>query len=164
MLTLGNMFVLMLLAAGAAWLWHAHGLREYALERVKQHCQRMEVILLDDNVALRKIALLADAKGRRRLARVYGFEFTVTSEQRHAGTITLFGKHVGSIELAPHPFVEKPSQPGEPQRVVGDSVVIDGVATHSAAPEAVIDVVPQRVSAQVVQLSDWRRKHDKLQH
>ena len=28
MLTLGNMFVLMLLAAAGAWLWHAHGLRE----------------------------------------------------------------------------------------------------------------------------------------
>ncbi|PTQ73229.1 MULTISPECIES: DUF3301 domain-containing protein [unclassified Pseudomonas] len=164
MLTLGNMFVLMLLAAGAAWLWHAHGLRERALERVKQHCQRMEVILLDDNVALRKVALLPDARGRRRLARVYGFEFTVTSEQRHAGTITMFGQHVGNIELAPHPFVEKPGQPLEQHNVVGDSVVIDAVATPRAAPEAVIDVVPERVSAQVVQLSDWRRKHDKLQH
>ena len=26
MLTLGNLFILMLLAAGAAWLWHGHGL------------------------------------------------------------------------------------------------------------------------------------------
>jgi len=157
MLTLGNMFVLMLLAAGAAWLWHAHGLRERALERVKQHCQRMEVILLDDNVALRRIALLPDARGRRRLARVYGFEFTVTSEQRHAGTITMFGQHVGTIELAPHPFVEKPGQPVAQPNVVGDSVVMD-----NAAPHAVIDVVPERVSGNVVQLSDWRRKHDKL--
>lgn len=157
MVTLGNMFVLMLLAAGAAWLWHAHGLRERALERVKQHCQRMEVILLDDNVALRRIALLPDARGRRRLARVYGFEFTVTGEQRHAGTITMFGQHVGTIELAPHPFVEKPGQPMAQPNVVGDSVVM-----HDAAPHEVIDVVPERVSANVVQLSDWRRKHDKL--
>src|SRR6218665_2004645 len=138
MLTLGNLFVLMLLAAGAAWLWHAHGLRERALERVKQHCQKAEVILLDDNVALRKVAFLPDARGRRRLARVYGFEFTVTSEQRHAGTITMFGQHVGKIELAPHPFVEKP-QPVEP---------LSGV-TKSAVPDDVIDVVPERVSAQV---------------
>ncbi|MEN0105241.1 MAG: DUF3301 domain-containing protein [Pseudomonas sp.] len=161
MFTLGNMFVLMLLAAGAAWLWHAHGLRERALERVKQHCQRMEVILLDDNVALRKVALLPDAKGRRRLARVYGFEFTVTGEQRHAGTITMFGQHVGGIELAPHPFVEKPTQMHEQPSVVGDSVVMD----HGS--DSVIDVVPERVSprpttSNVVQLSDWRRKHDKL--
>lgn len=162
MLTLGNMFVLMLLAAGAAWLWHAHGLREKALARVKQHCERMEVILLDDNVALRKVALLPDARGRRRLARVYGFEFTVTSEQRHAGTITLFGQHVGSIELAPHPFVEKPTQRTEQPHVVGDSVVM-----HNPVDDSVIDVVPERVnpsaaSNNVVQLSDWRRKHDKL--
>jgi hypothetical protein len=162
MFTLGNMFVLMLLAAGAAWLWHAHGLREQALARVKQHCQRMEVILLDDNVALRKVALLPDAKGRRRLARVYGFEFTVTSEQRHAGTITMFGAHVGTIELAPHPFVEKPGQLNEQPIVVGDSVVMDPHASDS-----VIEVVPERVSVHpatnnVVQLSDWRRKHDKL--
>ncbi|NYS42643.1 DUF3301 domain-containing protein, partial [Pseudomonas syringae pv. actinidiae] len=37
MLTLGNIFVLMLLASAAAWWWHAHGLREKALARVKQH-------------------------------------------------------------------------------------------------------------------------------
>lgn len=153
MLTLGNLFVLMLLAAGAGWLWHAHGLRERALAKVKQHCQQAEVILLDDNVALRKVAFLPDARGRRRLARVYGFEFTVTSEQRHAGTITMFGQHVGKIELAPHPFVEKPSLV-EP---------LSGVH-KSAVPDDVIDVVPERTSAQVIQLSEWRRSHDKSQH
>ena len=34
MLTLGNLFILMLLAAGAAWLWHGHGIRERALTPV----------------------------------------------------------------------------------------------------------------------------------
>ena len=53
MLTLGNMFVLMLLATGAAWLWHNHGLRERALERVKQHCKKLDIDLLDENVALK---------------------------------------------------------------------------------------------------------------
>lgn len=56
MLTLGNMFVLMLLATGAAWLWHNHGLRERALERVKQHCKKLDIDLLDENVALKKSA------------------------------------------------------------------------------------------------------------
>jgi hypothetical protein len=41
MLTLGNIFVLMLLATAGAWLWHNHGLRERALERVKQHCSNV---------------------------------------------------------------------------------------------------------------------------
>lgn len=108
MIDLFDVFLLMLFATACAWLWHAHGLREHALNLVKQHCSTVDVELLDGNVALRRLALLPDARGRKRLARVYGFEFTVTGEQRHIGSITLFGKHVGHIELAPHPFREPP--------------------------------------------------------
>ena len=113
MLTLGNIFVLMLLATGAAWLWHNHGLRERALERVKRHCAKLDIELLDGNVALKKIAFVKDANGRRRLARIYNFEFTVTGETRHAGTITQFGPHSAQIELAPYPmpYEEKPAMP-----------------------------------------------------
>lgn len=111
MLTLGIIFVLMLLATVAAWLWHAHGLREKALERVKQHCARLELELLDDNVAFRRLAWVPDAQGRKRLARIYDFEFTVTGEQRHPGTITQFGAHSAQIELAPYPFEIKTPQP-----------------------------------------------------
>ena len=93
MLTLGNIFVLMLLATGAAWVWHNHGLRERALERVKQHCAKLDIELLDGAVALKRIGFVKDASGRRRLARVYNFEFTVTGEARHPGTITQFGAH-----------------------------------------------------------------------
>ncbi|MFJ2366731.1 DUF3301 domain-containing protein [Pseudomonas sp. NPDC087697] len=113
MLTLGNIFVLMLLATGAAWLWHNHGLRERALERVKRHCAKLDIELLDGNVALKKIGFVKDANGRRRLARVYNFEFTVTGETRHMGTITQFGAHSAQIELAPYPIPleEKPVLP-----------------------------------------------------
>jgi hypothetical protein len=104
MLTLGNIFVLMLLLTGVAWLWHSHGLRERALERVKQHCAKLDIELLDGNVALRRITFKPDNEGRKRLARVYNFEFTVTGEQRHPGTITMFGAHTAQIELAPYPF------------------------------------------------------------
>ncbi len=109
MLTLGNIFILLLLAAAGAWLWHGHGLRERALARVKRHCEQADVELLDGNVALRRIALLPDARGRKRLARVYGFEFTVTGEQRHSGSIVMFGAHPGPIQLAPHPFRTPPA-------------------------------------------------------
>lgn len=133
MLTLGNIFVLMLLATGAAWLWHNHGLRERALERVKRHCAKLNIELLDGNVALKKIGIVKDANGRRRLARIYNFEFTVTGESRHTGTITQFGAHSASIELAPYPmpFEEQPAPP---------------------------------VSAEVIELSQWRQDHNKWRH
>jgi hypothetical protein len=111
MLTLGNIFVLMLFASAGAWFWHAHGLRERALERVKQHCARLDLELLDGNVALRRLTFTRDAQGRKRLARIYNFEFTVTGEQRHPGTITMFGAHTAQIELAPYPFEMKTPPP-----------------------------------------------------
>ncbi|MFK0312300.1 DUF3301 domain-containing protein [Pseudomonas sp. NPDC090233] len=104
MLTLENLLVLMLLATAGAWLWHNHGLREKALARVKQHCAKLDLELLDDAVALKRIGFIRDANGRKRLARVYAFEFTVTGEQRHPGTVTQFGAHSMQIELAPYPF------------------------------------------------------------
>ena len=113
MLTLENLFVLMLLATAGAWLWHNHGLREKALERVKQHCAKLDLELLDDAVALKRVGFVRDAKGRKRLARIYNFEFTVTGEQRHPGTVTQFGAHTMLIELAPYPFEITPVPRGD---------------------------------------------------
>ncbi|CAI8972924.1 MULTISPECIES: DUF3301 domain-containing protein [Pseudomonas] len=134
MLTLGNIFVLMLFATAGAWLWHNHGLRERALERVKQHCGKLGIELLDGNVALKRIAFIRDASGRRRLARVYNFEFTVTGETRHNGTITQFGAHSAQIELAPYPVPFDETEP-------------------------VVEVAKPR--AQVIELSQWRQEHTK---
>lgn len=133
MFDLFDMFLLMLFATASAWLWHAHGLRERALSLVKQHCAKLDIELLDGNVALRKLALLPDARGRKRLARVYGFEFTVTGEQRHIGSITMFGQQLGRIELAPYPMLT----PQEGQ-----------VLEHSAK--------------NVIELQDWKRRHDRF--
>jgi hypothetical protein len=134
MLTLGNIFVLMLFATAGAWLWHNHGFRERALERVKQHCGKLGIELLDGNVALKRIAFIRDASGRRRLARVYNFEFTVTGETRHNGTITQFGAHSAQIELAPYPVPFDETEP-------------------------VVDVAKPR--AEVIELSQWRQDHTK---
>ncbi|MDV7211364.1 DUF3301 domain-containing protein [Azotobacter beijerinckii] len=108
MLTLANLFILLLLAGIGAWLWHTHGLREQALAAVRQHCTKVDVELLDDNVALRSFGLHPDARGRQRLARIYDFEFTVTGEQRYNGNIVMFGRHVARIELGAHPFPAPP--------------------------------------------------------
>jgi len=142
MLNLNTVLLFMLFAAIAAWFWHAHGLRERALELVKQHCLRGGLLLLDDNVALRRMALLADSLGRKRLARIYQFEFTVTGEQRHTGRITLFGRHLGGIELAPHPLTETPQNP--PSRTI----------PHPPTAKA--------TGGQVIYLNDWRQRHQRM--
>ncbi|UFH49342.1 DUF3301 domain-containing protein [Pseudomonas sp. KNUC1026] len=111
MLTLENLMVLLLFLAAGGWLWHNHGLREKALAKVKAHCAQLELELLDENVAFKRFAFVRDAKGQRRFARLYSFEFTVTGEQRHPGNVTQFGPHSVQIELAPYPFEIKTPQP-----------------------------------------------------
>lgn len=135
MLTLANLFILLLLAGAGAWLWHTHGLRERALAAVRQHCAKTGVELLDDNVALRSFGLYPDAHGRQRMARIYDFEFTVTGEQRYNGSIVMFSHGVGRIELGAHPFPAPPQPPCQP-----------------------------RQSAEVIQLDQWRRKHPLREH
>lgn len=74
MINLFDVFLLMLFATVCAWLWRGHGIRERALAFAKQHCAKLDVELLDGAVALRRLAIQRDAKGHRRLARLYDFE------------------------------------------------------------------------------------------
>ncbi len=141
MLTLGNLILFLLLCALGGWLWHGHGLRERALAQVLRHCSKADVQLLDDAVAFRRFAWIADARGRRRFARVYGFEFTVTGEQRHSGTVVMFGAHLGRIELEAHPSPAPASD--RRQSLDGDP------AKSPIAPP----------SGNVVRLDQWRRDH-----
>jgi len=108
MVTLGNLCFFLLLMTAAAWLWHSHGIRERALAAVRRHCEKMDVDLLDGNVAFRRLGFVRDASGQRRFARVYVFEFTVTGEQRHQGSIVMFGPRPGPIEMEAHPFKAPP--------------------------------------------------------
>ncbi|MEO9332081.1 DUF3301 domain-containing protein [Ectopseudomonas guguanensis] len=129
MINLFDVFLLMLFSAVCAWLWRGHGIRERALALAKQHCAKLDVELLDGAVALRRLAIQRDARGHRRLARLYDFEFTVTGEQRLRGHISMFGAHLGRIELEPHPILEPQPEP-----------------------------VAVQTRDNVIRLEDWRRK------
>jgi hypothetical protein len=169
MFDLADVAILLLFGAASAWLWRGHGIRERALALVRRHCQQAEIILLDDNVALQRLRWLADSRGRRRLARVYGFEFTVTGEQRHTGSISMFGLHLGKIELAAHP-VSNPAFSAEasiesatwqPRHYAPSHTPLTSkphantsvIATYSAATPS------NTPSAEIIQLHDWRQKH-----
>lgn len=103
MLTLADLTLILLFAAACAWLWRAHGVRELALAAARRHCRGLDIELLDENVALRGLRLLRDRNGRRRLARLYDFEFTVTGDQRLRGCVTMFGRQVARVEVDAHP-------------------------------------------------------------
>ncbi|WP_178087316.1 DUF3301 domain-containing protein [Pseudomonas sp. C27(2019)] len=103
MITLGELTAWLLVALVIAWIWRGHGVRERALAFVRQHCDNEKVQLLDGNVAFKGWRLMPDGKGQKRLARLYGFEFTVTSQERLNGTVAMFGRYLGRVELQAYP-------------------------------------------------------------
>lgn len=135
-MSLASLTLILCACAVGAWLWHAHGVRERAVLRVKQHCARHQLQLLDDTVALQGLKWLPDASGRRRLARLYGFEFTVTGERRHQGNIHMFGVHPGGIHLDPYPCPP-------------------GAEEQDAAPGRTPAAQPRQ--GQVIDLDQWKR-------
>jgi len=145
--TLGNLFVFLLLATAAAWWWRAHGIRERALQLARQHCARQGVELLDENVALRRLRLRRGANGMLCLAREYGFEFTASGQDRYDGSITMLGQRPGPIELEPFRFHPEPH---EVRAVVEIAQALPAPAAEPQAP---------RHKAEVVRLDEWRRNH-----
>lgn len=142
MITLGELTAWLLVALSIAWIWRGHGVRERALAYARAHCERETVQLLDGNVAFKGWKIIADANQRKRLARLYGFEFTVTSHERLNGTVAMYGRHLAKIELQAYLVPELR------HTVQSHSVV----HTQSSAvePEAASE------SNRVVQLHDWR--------
>ncbi len=137
MVTLGELTAWLLVGLIIAWIWRGHGIRERALAFVRRHCKDEGVQLLDGNVALKGWRQIHDGKGQKRLARLYGFEFTVTSQERLAGTVAMFGRHLGKIELQAYPV------PYSSDDIRSEAVV----QTHPSSTAS---------SDNVVELRQWR--------
>lgn len=87
----------------AYWYWHkAQYFKAMALYAVKLRCKNLEVLLLDDYVALTRIGIKKDAAGRWQIYRRYSFEFASTGDERYQGVCTVLGDRVLSIEMQPY--------------------------------------------------------------
>ena len=133
MFSLLDYSLMVLVCALLGWLWRGHGFREQALAMARRHCERIEVRLLDDSVALRGFRRMADSQGRKRWARVYDFEVSFTGVDRVPGSLFLFGRYLGGIEL-------------------------ESLA-ECAAPAPLTPLKPPPSGAQVIDLTQWKARH-----
>ncbi len=99
---LSDLFIVFMLVMIAAFIWQNAGLKEHALVLAKRHCKTQDVQFLDDSIALTRIKLHKDPRGNFGICRRYAFEFTATGERRYSGELSLFGRRLMNIELAPH--------------------------------------------------------------
>ena len=93
---------LLLLVAGTVFWIDTLRAREAALVAGRAACERYELLLLDDTVAVTKLGLARNAEGRLRVARAYGFEFSDTGNNRRRGAISLLGGETGDISFEPY--------------------------------------------------------------
>ncbi len=89
-------------AALAAWFWYASSrAREIGTRAAMETCQRQATQFLDGTVALQRLRLARDARGRIGLQRTYQFEYSEDHDDRQRGFIIMSGFRVESIGLAP---------------------------------------------------------------
>lgn len=95
------LLIMLLLLVGYVW---SEGLKasEIAFRFAKTHCQKMEVQLLDEYVALNGFWPKRDETGKLKAWRSYQFEFTSTGNERYHGKLIMLGKKVTSIQLEPY--------------------------------------------------------------
>ena len=87
--------VLLVLCAGAVWLWlDSLKVREAAVAAARNACAVEGLLLLDDTVAIAAVTLARDDDGRIRLQRAYNFEYSDTGNNRRDGSVVLLGRRV----------------------------------------------------------------------
>lgn len=102
MLSLTEVLLLLLIAAGA-WYW-IDSMRawEYARRTIRARCEEVGVQLLDDTVVLAKRRLRRDEDGQLTICREYRFEFTSDARVRYRGGIALAGGRIMHLEMEPY--------------------------------------------------------------
>ena len=86
-----------------AWFWFdSLRAREAAVDAARRACTADGVMLLDDTVALAALRLRRRPSGDLALMRIYRFEFSDTGNNRLDGSVSLLGRSVQTLYLAPH--------------------------------------------------------------
>ena len=87
----------------AMWYWsNSLRTREQALRICADACRQMNVQLLDQTVAVRRLGIGRDGGGRIRLRRDYGFEFSIDGVERYRGHVVLLGRFLEYLQMQ-HP-------------------------------------------------------------
>lgn len=82
----------------AAWWYHALRLREHAVARARELCERHGLQLLDDSVALHRLHV-GWRHGGPRVTREYRFDTSLGGNDRRAASIVLLGDHIMSASV-----------------------------------------------------------------
>jgi len=79
--------------------WDSLGARQVAREAGRRICEREGAQFLDDTVAISRLRLQRNSRGRLVFYREYRFEYSLSGEERLRGSVNLLGKQVLRVEM-----------------------------------------------------------------
>ncbi len=79
--------------------WQSGEYKSRALDLALQHCQQLNLQLLDQSMVIRGYWPVRREDGSWIIRRRYQFEFTSTGHQRYRGNLVLMGFKLDSMEL-----------------------------------------------------------------
>ena len=94
-----ELLALLVLPAGAWFVWDSLKAREAAIAASRALCVSEGLQFLDETVALESLRPVRDGRGQIRLRRVYGFEYSDTGNNRRKGSVTLLGPAILHMDL-----------------------------------------------------------------
>lgn len=97
---------LLLLGIFIMYWWQARDAKAAALYHAAERCRSLGVQLLDQSMVQRRIRLQRDEAGHLCVHRHYSFEFSSTGNERYPGMISVQGKRLLTIEMAPYQVPE----------------------------------------------------------
>jgi hypothetical protein len=95
---------LLFVGAAVAWWFNALRAREVALRAARAACQRHDLQLLDETVAVVRLRPARDAAGRVGLRRWFRFEFSDDNDNRREGSVEVLGRRAYATHLDLAPF------------------------------------------------------------
>lgn len=97
-----ELLIIVLIGLGGMLWWDSRRSYQAAMRVCRAACQRAEVQLLDETVALRRLRPCRSRSGRVQLCREYEFEFTQLGDVRYAGRLRLSGLRLEELSLDLH--------------------------------------------------------------
>ncbi len=100
---MGEIFLLLAIAA-VAWLWHdSLGAREAAVAAARAACMAEGLLFLDDTVGITSLKPARDDEGQLKLQRAYVFEYSDTGNNRIKGSVVMLGQRVVLLNVGLRP-------------------------------------------------------------
>jgi hypothetical protein len=69
--------------------WRSSEQHAVAVAAAREYCRERDLQLLDETLQFRRMRLERDARGNKRLCRIYEFDYSMDGKDRHSGEIIL---------------------------------------------------------------------------